>query len=174
MGTLSKEIAPGLRIGWIIAAPEMIEALTLAKQGSDLCTSGVTQRIALAAIDGGLIEAIHPTLIATYRERRNALCAAMSARLGDWFDWTVPVGGMFVWAVAKDPGNNTDRLLRYAMAERVCFAPSSVFDASGANQRAIRLNFTLNSPERLAEGVDRLVRALLAQQAPGPHQALER
>jgi 2-aminoadipate transaminase len=141
MGTLSKEIAPGLRIGWTIAAPEMIEALTRAKQGSDMCTSGVTQRMALAALEGGLIESIHPTIIATYRERRDALCDALSTHLAKWFDWTQPVGGMFVWAVAKDPEFNTDRLLQFAMAERVCFAPSSVFDASGANRRAIRLNF---------------------------------
>jgi 2-aminoadipate transaminase len=160
MGTLSKEIAPGLRIGWIIAAPEMIEALTRAKQGSDMCTSGVTQRMALAALEGGLIEAIHQTIIATYRERRDALCDAMSRRLATWFDWTVPVGGMFVWAVAKDPAFDTDRLLQHAMAERVCFAPSSVFDACGANRRAIRLNFTLNAPKRLAEGVKRLATAI--------------
>jgi len=160
MGTLSKEIAPGLRIGWTIAAPEMIEALTRAKQGSDMCTSGVTQRIALAAIDGGLIESIHPSIIATYRERRDALCDAMPARLADSFDWGVPVGGMFVWAVAKDPAFDTDRLLRHALAERLCFAPSSAFDPSGANRRAIRLNFTFNSPQRLAEGVQRLATAV--------------
>ncbi len=160
MGTLSKEIAPGLRIGWTIAAPAMIEALTRAKQGSDMCTSGVTQRIALAAIEDGLIESIHPQIIATYRDRRDALCEAMSTRLANWFDWTVPVGGMFVWAVAKNPAFNTDRLLQQAMTERVCIAPSSVFDASGANRRAIRLNFTLNAPKRLAEGVSRLATAL--------------
>jgi len=170
MGTLSKEIAPGLRIGWTIAAPEMIEALTRAKQGSDMCTSGVTQRIALAALERGLIESIHPTIIATYRERRDALCDAMSRSLATWFDWTRPVGGMFVWAVAKDPALNTDRLLQHAMAERVCFAPSSVFDPYGANRRAIRLNFTLNAPKRLAEGVQRLAGALERYQREEPRR----
>jgi 2-aminoadipate transaminase len=116
--------------------------------------------MALAALEGGLIESIHPTIIATYRERRDALCDALSTHLAKWFDWTQPVGGMFVWAVAKDPDFNTDRLLQFAMAERVCFAPSSVFDASGANRRAIRLNFTLNAPERLVEGAQRLATAI--------------
>ncbi|MGH3639691.1 MAG: aminotransferase class I/II-fold pyridoxal phosphate-dependent enzyme [Mycobacterium sp.] len=162
MGTVSKEIAPGLRIGWVVAAPEMIEALTMAKQGSDMCTSGVTQRIALGALEGGLIERIQPRVLALYRERRDALCAAMAEHLGEWFDWEVPVGGMFVWAVARDPALDTDRLLALAMAAGVCVAPSSVFDAAGENRRAIRVNFTLNPPARLAEGVARLAKALRA------------
>jgi len=160
MGTLSKEIVPGLRIGWVIAAPEMIDALTMAKQGSDMCTSGVTQRIALAAIEAGLIEEILPRILATYRVRRDALCAAMSEYLSEWFEWEVPVGGMFVWAVAKEPAFDTTKLLPYAMAAGVCFGPGVVFDALGAERRAMRINFTLNEPERLAEGVRRLAAAV--------------
>ncbi|AWN46765.1 PLP-dependent aminotransferase family protein [Methylobacterium terrae] len=162
MGTLSKEIAPGLRVGWVVAAPAMIEALTLAKQGSDLCTSGVTQRVALAAIESGLVDEIRPALVALYRSRRDALCAALSAHLSDWFDWEVPVGGMFVWAVAKDPALDTDALLPHALSAGICFSPSSVFDATGANRRGMRLNFTLNPPERLDEGMRRLATAVAA------------
>ena len=163
MGTLSKEVAPGLRIGWIVAAAAMIEALTLAKQGSDMCTSGVTQRIALAAIETGLIERLQPRIVALYRERRDALCKALAEHLGRWFEWELPVGGMFVWAIARDAGLDTDRLLTAALAAGVCVAPSSVFDSSGRNRRAIRLNFTLNPPERLAEGVRRLAGVLQSQ-----------
>jgi 2-aminoadipate transaminase len=165
MGTLSKEIAPGLRIGWVIAAPEMIEALTLAKQGSDMCTSGVTQRIALGALEAGLIEAIQPTIVDLYRNRRDALCAAMAEHLGDTFQWEVPTGGMFVWAVARDPALDTDVLLKRAMEVGVCISPSSVFDATGENRRAIRINFTRNEPEKLREGVKRLAKAVRAMQA---------
>ncbi len=156
MGTLSKEIVPGLRVGWVVAAPALIEALTVAKQGSDMCTSGLTQRVALAALDAGLVERIRPTVLALYRERRDALCAALSAHLGDRLDWEVPVGGMFVWATAKDPAVDTDRLLGLALEAGVCIAPSSVFDPAGRYRGAIRLNFTLNPPDRLAEGVRRL------------------
>lgn len=167
MGTLSKEIAPGLRIGWVIAAPEMIEALTMAKQGSDMCTSGVTQRIALGALEAGLIERIQPRIVDIYRRRRDALCAAMTEHLRDWFDWDVPVGGMFVLATAKDPLIDTDLLLPHAMAAGVCVVPSSVFDASGMNRRAIRINFTFNEPDKLNEGVRRLAKAILTMQATG-------
>lgn len=162
MGTLSKEIAPGLRIGWVIAAPAMIEALTMAKQGSDMCTSGLTQRVALAALESGLVERLQPVIVSLYRERRDALCAALEEHLCEWFAFEKPVGGMFVWAVARSPGLDTDRLLSAALEAGVCIAPSSVFDASGQNRRALRLNFTLNPPDRLAEGVRRLATALRA------------
>jgi len=162
MGTLSKEIAPGLRIGWVIAAPAMIEALTMAKQGSDMCTSGLTQRVALAALESGLVERLQPVIVNLYRERRDALCAALEEHLREWFAFEKPVGSMFVWAVARSPGLDTDRLLSAALEAGVCIAPSSVFDALGQNRRALRLNFTLNPPDRLAEGVRRLATALRA------------
>jgi 2-aminoadipate transaminase len=162
--TLSKEVAPGLRIGWVIGAPEMIAALTLAKQGSDMCTSGITQRIALEALKSGLIEKIQPGVVALYRSRRDALCAAMAEHLAADFDWEIPSGGMFVWATARDPRLNTDTLLKRAMEAGVCITPSSVFDASGEDRRAIRINFTLNAPDRLREGVHRLATAVRALQ----------
>ncbi len=165
MGTLSKEIAPGLRVGWVIAAPEFIEALAMAKLGADMCTSGLTQRVALAAIEAGLIEKIQPTILDIYRKRRDALCAAMREHLSAWLDWEVPVGGMFVWAVGRDPSLDTDALLPHAMAAGVCVAPSSVFDATGRNRRALRINFTRNDESRLTEGVRRLARAFEALHA---------
>ncbi len=165
MGTLSKEIAPGLRIGWVIAAPEFIEALAMAKLGADMCTSGLTQRVALAAIEAGLIEKIQPTIVATYRKRRDALCAALREHASEWLEWEVPVGGMFVWATGRDPALNTDLLLPHAMSAGVCVAPSSVFDATGLNRRALRINFTLNDESKLTEGVKRLRRAFQTMSA---------
>jgi len=163
-GTLSKEIAPGLRIGWVIAAPAMIAALVLAKQGSDMCTSGITQRIALGALEAGLIEEIQPAIVDLYRRRRDALCAAMTEHLSESFQWEIPSGGMFVWAVARDPKLDTDLLLKRAMEAGVCVTPSSVFDATGENRHAIRINFTRNEPEKLHDGVKRLAAAVQAMQ----------
>lgn len=160
LGTLSKELAPGLRIGWIIAAPELIEALIAAKQGSDMCTSGLTQGIAMAAMATGLTARMTAPTLALYRDRRDALLAAMDRHLAPWFTWDRPVGGMFVWATARDPGMDTDALFDVALAEGVCVSPSSVFDPLGRDRRSLRLNFTLNPPDRLDEACRRLAVAL--------------
>jgi 2-aminoadipate transaminase len=77
--------------------------------------------------------------VATYRERRDALCTAATAHLSDWFEWEVPPGGMFVWMRAKDGAIDTDALYAHALAENVAFVPSSVFDPSGALKSAMRV-----------------------------------
>jgi 2-aminoadipate transaminase len=165
MGTLSKSIAPGLRVGWVIADPELVHALTIAKQGSDLCTSGLSQCVALGALRTGLVERQHTVVARCYRGRRDALCVALSRHLTEGFGWQVPVGGMFVWVTAHDPALDTDRLLSAALKQGVCIAPSSVFDASGCNRHAFRLNFTFNPPDRLQEGVRRLATAIQAMRS---------
>ena len=86
----------------------------------------------------------------------------MDEHLSEWFQWEVPVGGMFVWAVAKNPDINTDQLLEFAMQAKVCVTPSSVFDPEGKNTQAIRINFTKNPEEKLIEGVRRIASACQA------------
>jgi 2-aminoadipate transaminase len=117
-------------------------------------------------------EARHiPKIVATYRERRDALCAAASEHLSDWFDWEVPPGGMFVWMRAKAEAIDTDALYAHALAENVAFVPSSVFDPSGALKSAMRVNFTRSPPEVLVEGVRRLERAVRRLLAERPGRA---
>ena len=99
-------------------------------------------------------------MVPAYRARRDALCAAAAESLGAWFEWEVPPGGMFVWMRATHPGIDTNALYTHALAENVAFVPSSVFDPSGELRSAMRLNFTRNPPEVLAEGVSRLARAV--------------
>jgi 2-aminoadipate transaminase len=160
LGTLSKELAPGFRLGWVIAAPEMIRALTTAKQGSDMCTSGLCQMMLVRAFEEGLTDRVLPQILSVYRERRDALLDAMQQHLSNLLEWDVPSGGMFVWATARDERLDTDRLLRQALSHGVCITPSSVFDPAGTDRRSIRINFTLNPADRLHEGTRRLAKAI--------------
>lgn len=160
LGTLSKELVPGLRVAWIIGSPDVIKALKSAKQSADLCSNGIAQRIALSAVQHGLIERLRPRIVSLYRERRDALAAAMTEYLSDWFEWTVPVGGMFIWAVSRDRSLDTDAVTSVGMDEGVLVAPGRVFDPLGQDRSGVRLNFTFNSPELLREAVRRLATAM--------------
>lgn len=159
LGTLSKSIVPGLRVGWTIAAPAMIQALAIAKQSSDLSSSMLTQAIALELLEAGCEEEHVPSIVGHYRERRDALCAAAAAELSEWFTWETPPGGMFVWMRRRDPGIDTDALYRFALQEKVAFVPGSVFDPAGALNSAMRVNFSRSPPAVLREGVARLAAA---------------
>jgi 2-aminoadipate transaminase len=171
LGTLSKSLAPGLRVGWVVAEASLIATLALAKQSTDIASSLLTQAIALEMIESDF-EAQHiPKIVTTYRERRDALCEAAAAHLSDWFEWEVPPGGMFVWMRAKDAAIDTDALYAHALAENVAFVPSSVFDPSGVLKSAMRVNFTRSPPEVLVEGVRRLERAVRRLLAERPDRA---
>lgn len=160
LGTLSKSIVPGLRVGWIIAPADLVQALALAKQSSDLSSSMLTHVIALALLESGFETGHVEKTVAAYRERRDALMQAAARHLSQWFDWETPPGGMFAWLNAKSQAGrsliDTDRLYHYALKEKVAFVPSSVFDFEGRLNSAMRLNFTRSSPEAIGAGIARL------------------
>jgi 2-aminoadipate transaminase len=160
LGTLSKSIGPGLRIGWAVGDAAVVDAICMAKQGSDIGTSSFVQAVALELLEAGVDHAVLDRMIETYRARRDALVAAAQEHLSRRFVFEAPVGGMFLWLRARDPALDTGTLWPVAMAEGVSYAPSAVFDASGALHDCLRLNFTLNPEPRLVEGARRLARAV--------------
>ena len=160
LGTVSKSLVPGLRVGWTIAAPEMIRSLTMAKQATDLSSSMLTQAVAFELMAEGFDREHSAAIVPAYRERRDALCSEAALHLKDWFEWEVPPGGMFVWMRSKGNAIDTDELYRFAVEEKVAFVPSSVFDFTGRDRYGMRVNFTRSSPETIREGVRRLGRAI--------------
>jgi 2-aminoadipate transaminase len=164
LGTLSKSVVPGLRVGWMVAAPELVQTLAVAKQSSDISSSMLTHALALEFVDSGFEEEHRPKVVSAYRERRDALLHAAEEHLATWFEWDVPPGGMFVWMRARTNLGlrtiNTNELYHFAVEEKVAFVPSSVFDFEGRLTSAMRVNFTRSSPEIIAEGIRRLRRAV--------------
>jgi DNA-binding transcriptional MocR family regulator len=159
LGSFSKIAAPGLRLGWVRAPAELLPALAVAKQAADLHTSTIDQAAAaewLATVD---LDAHVRNLCAAYRERRDAMVTALPSALPPGSTWSDPDGGMFVWA--RLPGDvDTAALLRAALEHDVAFVPGASFYAGTPDRATLRLSFTTNSPEVIAEGMARLGRVL--------------
>jgi len=159
--TFSKIIAPGLRVGWIQADPQIVTTMVAAKQAMDTCTNLPAQRIVAGLLSGGHLASHLNRARAEYRRRKQAMDASLRRWLGDVATWTDPEGGFFLWVTLPD-GVDAERLFEVALAQGVAFIPGPAFSASGGLRNAIRLCFASNGPERTDEGVARLAAALAA------------
>jgi len=160
LGSLSKVFAPGLRLGFCLAPDWLRPWLVKAKQGTDLHTSSLTQALATEFLESGLLEARLPSHIALYRERRDALAQALTARLPGSFQFVRPEGGMFLWV--QGPAHlDTSELLSKALEAGVAYVPGEHFCVDPRQGRhCLRLNFSFANPEQLQEGVRRLAQCL--------------
>jgi 2-aminoadipate transaminase len=158
--TFSKTIAPGLRVGWVDAAPELQPLLVNAKQAMDTCTNLPGQRLVTGFLAGGHLAGHLVTQRAEYLRRKEAMQAALAEHLGGLpgARWTDPQGGFFLWVTL--PGVDTQALFELALAEGVAFIPGRAFSPSGRFPDALRLCFASVAPDRILEGVARLRRAV--------------
>ena len=159
LGTFSKIMAPGMRLGWVIAPSQVINKLVQAKQGVDLHTASFTQMIAYELLkDGFLDEHVH-LIRRVYQERRDAMLAAMEEYFPEEVKWTHPEGGMFLWVTLPE-GSDATVLLKQAVERNVVFVPGASFYPNGGGQNTMRLNYSHDEPERIREGIGRLARVL--------------
>lgn len=161
VGSFSKTLCPGLRIGWLNGPASAIRQLAVARQTVDLHTATMNQWVVQRFLSEGLLTRHVEKIRPEYAARRNALLEALAplARLG--LSWTRPQGGYYVWCRLPDD-IPLPRLAAEAAREGVAFLPGTVCSADGSTTRHLRLNFTALPPERLREGVARLFRALQA------------
>ncbi|MDA8217892.1 MAG: PLP-dependent aminotransferase family protein [Dehalococcoidales bacterium] len=155
ISTFSKTVVPGMRLGWIVATPEIIDMLVMLKQTADLHSSTFDQRVVYEYLRTGQSEAHIARIRAAYGERYRVMDEALGARMPAGCRWTHPEGGMFLWFACPE-GVNTSALLPTALAHKVVFVPGEDFFPNGGGQNFMRLNFSNCGPERIREGVSRL------------------
>jgi 2-aminoadipate transaminase len=159
LSSFSKTLAPGFRVGWMVAPPALIERFETAKQSTDLVSGILDQHVVHEAVRRGVVDRLAPQLRALYRQKRDVMEQALREKLGDRLTWSQPRGGFFVWATLPD-GCSDSALLESALQHGLVFVTGSAFFVDGTGTNTIRLSFSAPTPERIREGVKRLAAAL--------------
>jgi 2-aminoadipate transaminase len=155
LGSFSKILMPGLRIGWAAGPAEVLEKMAIVKQSNDLHTDGLGQRVVNLMVRSGELPDHIQRLRADYRGRRDAMLEALRDHFPAEARWTHPRGGLFVW-VELPEGVDCGDLMRTAVERLVLFPPGAGFYRDGTGQNTMRLNFSNQSPAQIREGVKRL------------------
>ena len=169
LGSFSKVLAPGLRLGFIVAPAAVYPKLLQAKQAADLHSPGFNQRLIHAVMQGGFLDRHVPTIRSLYKAQRDAMLAALaehfpqSANPDESLTWNTPAGGMFLWA-RLPRGMSAVQLLPHAVAQGVAFVPGEPFYAGAGDPRTLRLSFVTPSVDEIHRGVAALARAIQSQQ----------
>lgn len=160
LGTFSKILAPGFRLGWIVTPSAVSDEILFGKQPVDLHTSSASQMATYEVCkQDGFLDAHIEKIREVYRERRDVMLRALEAHFPEGCTWTRAAGGLFVWAEVP-PSIDTRELLAEALLENVAFVPGQSFHPDRSGHNTMRLNFSNVTPDRIEEGIARLGRAI--------------
>jgi 2-aminoadipate transaminase len=177
LGTFSKILSPGIRLGWVVAPPPVLEKINLGKQAADLCTSTLSQLMVQAYFAEGHWRDYVDSLTEIYRARRDTMLDALADHFPPQAEWTRPSGGLFIWATLPDFIDTTDLLAR-ALRENVAFVPGEAAFLDGRGRNAMRLNYSGSDEDAIREGIRRIGEVVTEQvelygTITGEHQAVQ-
>ena len=164
LGTFSKILSPGLRLGWTVAPRPVLDKMNLGKQGADLCSSSLTQYFVSAYFAERDWRRYLGDLVEIYRRRRDAMLDALAEHLPAEATWTRPQGGLFIWATLPDYIDTTDLLAR-ALRDKVAFVPGRAAYLDGRGGSSLRLNFSGVGEDEIREGIRRIGKVVREQVA---------
>lgn len=164
LGTFSKILSPGIRLGWVIAPAPVLEKINLGKQATDLCTSTLSQLMVQAYFEEARWRDYVESLTEIYRARRDTMLDALAEFFPPEAEWTRPGGGLFIWATLPDFIDTTDLLAR-ALRDNVAFVPGEAAYLDGRGRNAMRLNFSSSDEDSIREGIRRIGKVVREQVA---------
>ena len=162
LGTFSKILSPGIRLGWTVAPPPVLEKIVLGKQATDLCTSTLTQYFVREYFAERRWQRYIDDLCEIYRERRDVMVEALRNNFPAEATWTEPEGGLFIWATLPDYIDTSD-LLAKALRADVAFVPGQAAYVDGRGRHSMRLNFSGVTADEIREGVRRIGEVIAEQ-----------
>lgn len=155
LGTFSKTLAPGFRLGWVIGHEYLLAQYIQAKQAADLCTSTLIQKIAAKYLQKGLMDKNLEMTIQNYHEKRDLMIEGFRKHMPKGVSWTTPQGGLFLFLYLPEHMDATD-LFYKAVKQKVAFVQGEVFHCDGSGKNTMRINFSFVDREKNVEGVKRL------------------
>ncbi|MGI8559647.1 MAG: PLP-dependent aminotransferase family protein, partial [Solirubrobacteraceae bacterium] len=162
LGTFSKILSPGIRVGWAVAPPPVLAKMNIGKASADLCSSSMTQHFVARYFEDGNWREYIDGLRELYRGRRDVMLEALAEHFPQQATWTKPEGGLFIWATLPDYIDTTD-LLALALDDNVAFVPGEAAFVDGRGRSSMRLNFSGVSAEEIREGIKRIGKTVRSQ-----------
>ena len=159
LGTFSKTFSPGIRIGWVLASPEILNKYIMVKQGADLQSSSISQRELNMYLDMYDFDAHIASIKSVYKKRRDLMMSTIKAEFPEQVKYIMPTGGLFAW-VELPKHMDTRKVLEVAIQNLVAFVPGGSFFPNGGQENFMRLNFSNMPEEKIVEGIQRLGKIL--------------